>query len=398
VFGPLGRASAPKIWHSRRRLRLLVALGLLVALLVGELVNFVVASYGPNDRRAEQSWVAAVAPIVAASDGQAPLVAALTSDPAALSAAVLRTDLGALTTESAAELTELSAVVLPSPTRVGDRLQSALAARSQGVAVLSQAFATSAGLARAPASATSELARAMTLFDAGDAGLASVRRLLGANLARHFPTGRWHPATKRWPSPSTLLAGLPQFVGRAKLTFLALSLEPAPTAYSGLPALTTTTTTTTSTTTTTTLVPGASTTTTLFPTTTTTTSLAPGQASTTTTTLASLPVAYPQIPPAGALSTLLPTTTLRVVVVVANPSATAVPVSVTAQLVRRGPPAGASASVEFALGTLAPDSSRYARLPQLSVASGVNRFELRVSASAPGLAGTTVSVALAISH
>ncbi|MCU1492948.1 MAG: hypothetical protein JWO62_712 [Acidimicrobiaceae bacterium] len=392
MLGPLARGSAPLKRRARRRIVVVVISALVLALLVGEVVDQVVKASTPAARRSTSSWVAAVAPIVGESSGLSSTlreVRNLGGLPACTSGGCQRTVLdamlGQLVTGSASDVVQLDDIgLIPPSQRSGSLLEGVLSGRAQASKTLAGAVALLLGPSRGHAT----LARAQGLLlsvgselTAADADYRELVRSLAHVAAPKLGQSVWVSSAKSWTRGgvqgwANRLVAATGLQSLASIAILAVSTNPPVLRIQGLPASTTTTATTTTTssttTTTTSTIPGKRTTTT---TTTTTTSTVPP----TTTTL--------QVPPPGSLSVLAPTSKLAVQVVVANAgNVGASPVTVVAALRARSGAAqavGTSTSVTDRVRSLAPGVARYLSMPAMVVHKG-ETYTLTVSATVPG--------------
>ncbi len=392
MFGHLGGSG---VRRARRRLGIVIAGALLGALVLGELIDMVVDSYGPAAQTATRSWAATVTPMLTQSGSLASFVRAVRA-PQAAGDCPTRCALGVLVSQTMNERQQLAALRLPAPAGLGAGLSRVLTARADGV----QALMRSLDLATAPGGGSGPAAAA--LVTAGNDFLTADRadRALTTALRKNLPTPwvtSWISSPSSWGASAAAgfvaaVAQLPGLASPNSLKFLAISLLPPPNSYSGagIPELTTTTTTSTTTTTTTVPVAGGA----IGAATTTSTSTAGRAASTTTTTLA-LPVGFAQIPPPGVTSELLPTPRLSVIVVVENDSGRARAVTLAAALApnsRRSVPTVRTSH----LAPLAAGATAYVTLPALAVSPRANAYTLTVTARAPGATGASRTISLQI--
>ena len=135
MFGPLGHSGTPQARRFRRRLGVALVALAIVALVIGELIHIVADSYSSSDRTADRSWVAAVSPLVAASNGLTPILseirASVDAGTSTLSAPAMRADIGALVSATSGEELALGEVRLPPPHGVGDGLSRVFAGRAR---------------------------------------------------------------------------------------------------------------------------------------------------------------------------------------------------------------------------------------------------------------------------
>jgi hypothetical protein len=381
---------------------------LVLALFVGEVVDQVVEEATPASLRSMKSWVAAVVPIVAASNSSASTlrdVRELADLPACTQQGCQRRTFDSLLAQlesgTKQDTGDLAAVgLVPPDPRSGVLLEQVLRERARAVIDVVEA----ATLLFGSSGAHAVLARAQGLLLSGGADLVEsdtrYRAFVGS-LPRHVdrprpPASRWVDHSSTWSRSSVQLwadrlLGDRLLRSTTTIALLAVSTEPPVLRIEGLgrasgrsgTAPSTTAATTTTTTTTTTTLAGVTThgSTSVPPTTrpratrpSTTTTVPP-----TTTTL--------QIPPPGSRSVLPPTRQLVVDVVVADEgNVPARAVTVAARLVAESGKllaGSAAATVRAGAGALASGSARYLRLRPLRVVPG-ETYDLLVTASVPG--------------
>ncbi len=385
-------------------------LGALVALVIGEVADQVVASSSAAARRSLGSWVAAVSPIVDESTAVAPVLDALRRDATTADRAALDRRLGFVEAQSAAARRQLAALPLAPPdavagaglARVIDGRAAAATALGEGIDLATDAGAGTGSLARAQA----DLQTAAAAAAAADAAYVALRSHLARPARGDLPARSvWLSHPSAWTAASLsawagALRATPALAARPGLALTAVSVSPSVLEVRGLPTATTTTptssTTTTSTTTTTTTTTTTATTGSTGRTTTSTTGPGHGGGSgrrtTTTTAVPVVTTTTLQVPPAGSLSVLQPTSHLAVTAVVADRGSLPVAgVRLVATLTPDG--GGAVQQVERRLGGLAPGTARFVELGGMRPRRG-DRYELAVTATGTGVAGVTAQVAL----
>ncbi|MGH9170088.1 MAG: hypothetical protein ACRD0Z_04365 [Acidimicrobiales bacterium] len=315
MAGLLRRRPALEVSHRPgRKIVISVAVAVVVAVVVGEVAADVVNSGGPASALSNETYAAAVLPVIDESTALLPWLHDVRHDAVHLGRPGLESALGHLVAGTTDVQTQLSSLGISPPSApVGRLLAAAFAARSAGAHEVTSGVTQAIGPEPDVTAAARTLAKAGTDLKQSDADyLAFVRRLPAyVRKAVKLPPSTWYQAADWAPSSLASYAG---GLGSAaalrfsrSLVILAIAIDPPALRYTNLPTTTTSTTstTTTSTTTTTTTFPGETTSTTRPTTTTTTTST-----TTTTTTM--------QVPPPGSVSWLQPTSKLTVEVVVAN--------------------------------------------------------------------------------
>jgi hypothetical protein len=262
-------------------------------------------------------------------------------------------------------------------------------ARASAATSLAESVALATSPAASESAATASCSAAGAAIRAGDDAIGVVNTAFGSIR------GVTHHVFKKWSGFGTVLdssgcAGFvhnlranPALALRSALKLVAISVLPSPVQVNGVPNPTTTTTSTT--------VP-------LHSTTTTTTTTSFGVSSTTstsTTTTTTLPVTTTtlQIPPSSARSVLPPTGSVTADVVVANTGTLPVKhVTVTISVVASsGEEVGERVNSATVIG---PDSSAYLTIGPVHLGKLKGTFELKVAASANGVAAARQVITL----
>ena len=398
------RGSFPSARRPTRRVVLLIAGVVVVAIVVAEVAADVVDSGRLAGRVAAQSYVAEVSPVIDESTVLASTLHLLRNATASLDRPALEEDLASLLAGTSEDLGQLGAIGVPAPSALSRQLlQTTLTARAGAVRRLAVAVAlaigptafsssfggSSGGGSRGstlPTSVTQVRGRAAALILEAVRGLVAsdqeYRRFVSSlplsSGRGRLPASRWMTQPASWSKASVAswvsqLSSLPELQVRADLSIVALTVQPPVVRITGLPATTTTVSTTTSTST---------------PSSTTTLPTAPGTgtSSTTTSTTSTSTTTTLQLPPSSSTSVLPPTRRISVVLVVANAGNVQISGVWAAASVVPEPSAGRPASsgavstgsTSTRIGRLATGASVEVTLPSLAVAAG-HTYRLWVS-------------------
>jgi hypothetical protein len=367
----------------------------LVAIVAATLIDQLVRSYQPANRRAVLSWEAAVSPIVAGSNSLGAVLANFRSTAASEPRATLDATLQALQLGTAQQARSAAALGIGPPSAHAlALLTTTLHNRAAAVQTLATAVDDATGPDRDLGSATTRLVTAGSELQRADSAYHQLRGIFNAQHDDVLPDSRWLEDPARYNTTAagdfaTALAAMPGLAERSRLGIVALSIDPSPDRIEGLPT-TTVVTTPPHPTTTTSLSPPTTLSTTgssVVTTTTTTSTTVPP----TTTTLA--------IPPAGSRSYLLPTATIRVSVVVRN--AGAIPLANVAVSASLTPLADELSNdvprVHATIGTMTAGRSTSVALAPLAVPKN-QTCQLRVEVTAPGAGSVSETVTLVTSR
>lgn len=316
MLGARTRRTSNKTRRDRRRIGLTILIVLVVALVLGEVIDDMVRSTPSAIRRGDRTWVAAAAAVIVQSNLEANELRTIRSrattraffDRITLEVALEELQYEATMTESTYARLNLAA---PGP-QIGSLMDDVLKDRTAGIEALSSGINAAIGRPPNVGIAGASLAAAGTHLEAADAAYISMTRLVrrrGHDAA--MPRSQWIGQQSNWSTSATSsfaasLARAPGLAPHPAIAIVAVSIEPPPLRITGLPASTTTTTTTMpkTTTTTTTTTPGAS------------TSTSSTTTSTTTTTTTPAPTTTLQVPPSGSVSVVAATRKISVEVVV----------------------------------------------------------------------------------
>ena len=362
-----------------------VLVGLVLVLLIAEVISDAVKDSPQVGKRALATWAAGEEPLLSSSSAMGQAVQTIDGANASMTRATLDATLATLTSVTAANQRENDDLGIQAPSsRDSALVQRVLSSRVVAATNLERSVALATTPSATVQSAAASCATAEKAIKAGDDAIGSLNGVFRTiNGVAHQRFRKWstYAATLGSAGCSGLVHNLranPALMLRSGLKLVAISVLPSPVQINGVPNPTTTTTTTSTTlplhattTTTTTLPFGAGTTTSTSSTTTTTT------IAVTTTTL--------QIPPSSARSVLPPTSTVTADVVVANSGDAPVRgVTVTVEVVNAGGRELAERS--NSVPQIGPDSSAYLMIGPVHLGKVTGTFELKVAASAAGVA------------
>ncbi len=386
MFGALRRRPRLQVAHrSRGRVAFLAGLGLVIAIVIGEVTADVVNSAGPASVMSGRTYAVAVVPIIDESTALLPWLTDVRTHTLSLGRLGIESALGRLVTGSTDVQQQLVNLGVPAPSRrSAGLLSSVFSERTAGARAVAGGIALAIGPDPDAKGASADLLAAAADIQRSDADYRKfvgslpgyITEVVGLPASQWYESGQW--SSSGVAQFTTLLGSTPALRVRQSLLILAVDLSPPALRLTGLPTTTTTTTSTTTSTTSTSTTSTTTTTTTTLPGATTTSGVPVTSTSSTTTTSTTTTTTTLQIPPPGSVSWFQPTTQLSVQVVIANAGdVLASQVKVTASLTpiatsgrHRGASTGPAESVARVVPALSAGGSLDLLMPALRCKPG----------------------------
>ena len=394
MLGPRSHHTPETHRRDRRRITIGIAIIIVVAIVLGEVINDIVKSSPPTAKRTEATWVAAVAGIISESNTLSPTIHAIrahATDKASYDRVTIELALRDLARASSEQATSFETLGFQAPTAtMGTLVTDALTWRADGLSELAHGVTLAVSSKVGAAGAIAALTAAGARLVAADAAYKRAVKLVGdKHVDGTLPDSSWITNPRQWSSSAVGawargLSAAPNLLATPAIAIVAMTLEPPPLRITGLPAPTVPSTAASTTTSSTTTSTTAGSSTTLPASTSTTTSTIPG------------PTTTSQIPPLGSVSIIAATSHVRVIVVVQNDGNVAIRgARVVALLVPLSRSNRGNSSVEHNVPPLAPDASAYIVFTKLAVAR-TTTYKLLVTATLPSGRAVRRSVKLEV--